>query len=73
MNGLEEDYTGQITFQTFNAGDGADGETLFDQLGLRGHPAVLIYSSDGQEVFRQLGVISADDLEAVLMDELDTD
>ena len=61
VNGLEETYN-SITVVSINARDGADGETWFDALGLRGHPAILIFDADSNEVYRRFGVIPQDEL-----------
>ena len=67
VNGLQEKYDEQVTFVSFNAMDGAEGEAIFRHLGLRGHPAILIYTTDEEEIFRQLGAVD----EEILADTLD--
>ena len=67
MNGLQEEYSDEMTFVSFNAKDSADGETLFQQLGLPGHPSIVIYTPKGEEVFRQFGIMD----ELSLIDKLD--
>lgn len=54
VNGLEEEYSDSVAFRYLNAN--TDGVAAFDQLGLRGHPAFVIFSSDGQEVSRLVGL-----------------
>lgn len=61
VNGLEEMYN-SITVVSVNALDGAEGEAWFDALGLRGHPATLIFDAEGNEVYRRFGVIVPEDL-----------
>lgn len=63
VNGLQDEYTTQIAFMSFNAQDGADGEVFFNQLGFPGHPGFVIYSAAGQQVYRGIGIISADQLQ----------
>lgn len=59
VNGLEDEYN-DISFQYLNAT--SDREAVFNQLGLRGHPAYLIFLPDGTEVFRAVGLQDEDDL-----------
>lgn len=71
VNGLQEDYTGQLAFMSFNAGDSGDGETLFQSLGLPGHPSMVIFMPDGEEAYRRFGIVTFDDLENTLIDILE--
>lgn len=71
VDGLQEDYKAQVTFVSLNASDGGDGEALFQQLGLPGHPGIVIYTPDGEEAFRRYGILSFDDLDVILGDILD--
>ena len=66
VNGLLDAYNEQVSFVSLNATDGAGGEALFRQLGLRVHPAIFIYSVDGEEVFRQFGIVEETTLIQVL-------
>jgi hypothetical protein len=59
VNGLQEEYDGRVAFVQIDA-QSADGETLFRQLGLLGHPSILIYSTDGEPVYRGYGIIEAE-------------
>ena len=43
-----------MAFRYLNAN--TDGAVAFEQLGLRGHPAFVIFSPDGQEVSRSVGL-----------------
>ncbi len=63
VNGLQDQYATQVAFISFNAQDGADGELFFGDLGLPGHPSFVIYSASGQQVYRGVGIISADELQ----------
>ena len=65
VNGLEDEYT-NITFVSLNPLDNADGESLFDQLALRGHPAILVFDASGQEIYRGYGVIEPEILVSYL-------
>lgn len=54
VNGLEEEYSDSVVFHYLNAN--TDGAAAFEQLGLRGHPAFVIFSPDGREVSRSVGL-----------------
>ncbi len=56
VNGLQEDYQDQVTFVSLNAKDSADGEAIFQDLGLPGHPSIVIYTKDEKEIYRQFGI-----------------
>jgi len=71
VNGLQEDYQDRVTFVSVNAKDSKDGETLFQQLNLPGHPSIVIYTSDGEEVYRRFGIISFDDLDNTIIDAIE--
>ncbi len=62
VNGLEDQYGEQMAFALLNAADEAEGETAFKALRLGGHPASLIFASDGKELFRELGSVTETDL-----------
>jgi len=67
VNGLQEDYSDDITFVSLNAKDGDEGETLFLSLGLPGHPSIVIYTPEGEEVYRQFGIMD----ESTLINAID--
>jgi hypothetical protein len=67
VNGIQEEYTAQVKFVLLNATDGGDGETIFQSLGLPGHPSIVIFAPDGEEVYRQFGIID----EFTLIDAID--
>ena len=67
MDGLEREYRDQVSFLDFNALDGADGERLFDQLGLIGHPSVVLFSDTGERVYQGVGVLTASSLRAKIV------
>lgn len=66
MNRLQEQYTADIEFVSLNAADNAEGQAAFGQLTLIGHPSIVIFSADGQEVYRGFGSFEEDDLSAEL-------
>lgn len=63
VNRLEDNYQTQVTFLQFNALDDAEGEQLFTQLSLPGHPSILIYNEEGNQVYRGIGIIDEGRLE----------
>jgi hypothetical protein len=54
VNGLEEEFDAQIEFQQINA-NSAEGRTIFESFGLRGHPAYIILNSQSEILWRGLG------------------
>ncbi len=70
VNGLQEEYGERVAFIDLNAQDGADGERLFDQLGLRGHPSFILYSADGQQTYQGIGIIEEQQLRQEIMQTL---
>ncbi|MGB1286454.1 MAG: hypothetical protein ACPG7F_07980 [Aggregatilineales bacterium] len=70
MNGLENEYAAQVNFRIFNAKDNAEGESLFSQMAMRGHPGIIIYDGNAQEVYRSIGVVNEDVLKAHLTEVL---
>lgn len=71
VNGIKEEFTDRVQFEILNAEDGAAGQRAFEALSLPGHPAILIFSPDGEEVYRALGIVEADVLRAALRSSLD--
>ncbi len=65
VDGLEEQYSERVQFVRLNAN--AEGAEAFRELNLPGHPSVVIFNVDGEEVYRGFGVIP----EAQLKQELD--
>jgi len=63
VNGLEADYSIEMTFWRLNALDGGEGEQIFNQLGLPGHPSILIFDRDGSQVYRGVGIVDEDVLQ----------
>lgn len=66
VNGLQAEYDA-IDFLQYNARDGAEGETFWGDLGLRGHPALVLFDATGKEVWRVVGEVS----EQNIRDQLD--
>jgi hypothetical protein len=64
--GLQEEYSQDIAFVELNAADGDTGQAAFMELGLRGHPAIVIFDAQRQEVFRTFGLIEEKPIRQVL-------
>lgn len=60
VDGLAQDYGDRIVFQRLNAQQ--EGEPLFRQYRLRGHPAYVILDKHGQIAWQQIGEVSRQDL-----------
>lgn len=56
VNGLEDEYDDRITFQRLNAAE--EGQALFQQYNLRGHPSYVILDTRGEVVWRFAGQTS---------------
>lgn len=63
VNGLQNEYNTRVEFITYNALDNAEGEAFFQRLGLPGHPSIVIYSVDGQQVYLGIGIIDEEQLQ----------
>lgn len=69
---FQEMYNNEVQFVYLNARDdgraadsdhtGMDGEALFEQLVLPGHPAFVIFTPDGEEQYRSFGIVEEDEL-----------
>lgn len=44
-----------------------DGREAFQRGQLRGHPALLLFAPDGRELWRHVGVVEFDELEAQIL------
>lgn len=66
MNGLQEEFSPNIAFEYLNAADGDIGQAAFEQLGIRGHPTVIIFDANGEEVYRTFGLVEEDILQDIL-------
>lgn len=69
VNGLEEEYGEYMAFIYLNAN--IDGQTIYESLSLRGHPAYVIFQTDGTEVFRTLGYQDESLLEEAIQASID--
>lgn len=65
MDGLEEQYQGEVAFRYIDANIG-DGPAMMDAYQIAGHPTILLYDAQGKEVARLLGPQPADVLEQAL-------
>ena len=62
MNGLELQFSPDIAFVSLNASDGTEGQSAHEQLVLPGHPAIVIFDTEGNEVYRGLGTFEENTL-----------
>ncbi|MCK6624800.1 MAG: thioredoxin family protein [Anaerolineae bacterium] len=69
VDGLEQKYGGQIAVQRINATEG-DGPAVMKAYHILGHPVVLIFDRQGQEVKRFVGPQPTEVVEEVLQDTL---
>lgn len=68
MNRLEDQYSSHIAFEYLNALDGGVGQSSFEQLALRGHPAILIFDAEGKEMLRVFSIPQEEDLIIEVLD-----
>jgi len=63
-------YGEDMVFVSLNAADNGPGQVAFEALGLRGHPAIVLFKADGTETQRSVGIPDEDtlrqDLEGLL-------
>jgi hypothetical protein len=69
VNRLEEDYANRVKFVYLNAND--DGKSAFEAGNFRGHPAFILMTPDGKELWRQVGIASYGQLETAFVDALE--
>jgi thioredoxin-like negative regulator of GroEL len=69
VDGLEHQYGGQIAVQRINA-DYGDGPAIMREYRILGHPALLIFNSQQQEVHRLVGPQPAYDIQILLQEVL---
>lgn len=69
VDGLEQQYQGQISVRRINAAAG-DGPAIMKAYRILGHPVVLIFDRQGQEVKRLMGVQPVEEIEVVLKEAL---
>ncbi|MDT8304535.1 MAG: hypothetical protein RRC07_01255 [Anaerolineae bacterium] len=70
MNGLEEEFGGEMRVVRLNAGDG-DNAALQAQYGVRGHPSFVILDGSGTVVERFFGPQSDETLRLTIEQALD--
>lgn len=68
VNGLEDEYGAQVTFQHLNAA--AEGRQLFQRYNLRGHPSYVILNTEGDVVWRRVGEVPRETLAEALQEAL---
>ena len=68
VNGFEQQYSDDMAFVYLNAN--TDGASIYQSLGLRGHPAYVIFSLEGEEVFRTLGYQEETILEQAIQEHI---
>ena len=59
-------FEDEVTFLYLDALDGGDGQAVFSQLALRGHPSYVIFAPDGAEAYRSFGVIAEKTLQEAI-------
>ncbi|MBI5670784.1 MAG: hypothetical protein HZC41_22550 [Chloroflexi bacterium] len=67
VDGLQAEFGDRVSFVYFNASDGGDGQALYEQLALPGHPSYAIFTPDGTESYRGFGIVA----EAVLRENIE--
>lgn len=72
VDGFEDEYGDQITFERLNALDNGVGQATFNQLQLPGHPSFVLFSAGGTEVWRGFGQQEASLLENAIRDVLNS-
>ena len=69
VDGLEQQHQGQIAVRRINATKG-DGPAIMKAYHILGHPVILIFDRQSQEVKRLMGVQPAETVEEVLQEAL---
>jgi thioredoxin-like negative regulator of GroEL len=69
VDGLGQQYRGQVAVQRVNATAG-DGPTLMRRYRILGHPTLLIFDRQGQEVKRLMGPQPVEVVEEILQEIL---
>ncbi|NJN96741.1 MAG: hypothetical protein HC875_22830 [Anaerolineales bacterium] len=72
VDGLEQEYGGQIAVQRINANI-EDGPKIMRDYKLPGHPVLLIFNSQQQEVYRFIGPQPAHEIEIRLQEVLNVE
>jgi len=66
VNGLEQKYNEQITVRWINANEG-DGPAIMRTYKIPGHPVIMIFDRQGQEVKRFIGPQPVEAIEEILL------
>ena len=69
VDGLEQQYGNQFAVRRVNAAEG-DGPAIMQGYRIPGHPTLMIFDSEGQEVKRLIGSQSATSVEEALQKAL---
>lgn len=69
VDGLEQEYGGQIVVQRINAEKG-DGPAIMRAYEILGHPTLLIFNSRQEEVHRLIGPQPVHEIEVLLQEVL---
>lgn len=72
VDGLEQEYGGQIAVQRINANEG-DGPAIMRAYKILGHPVLLIFNSQQQEVQRLVGPKPVQEVELLLQKVLNAE
>jgi thioredoxin-like negative regulator of GroEL len=65
VNGLEQQYSEEIVFKRVNAEVG-DGPEIMQAYRIPGHPTIMLFDGEGQEIQRILGSQSTETIEEAL-------
>ena len=63
VHGLETEFGNEIAFLYVDATDNAEGQQTFESLSFLGHPAYVIFSPAGEELYRSFGIVTEDNLQ----------
>ena len=69
VDGLEASYSGQVAFKRINANQG-DGPAIMEGYRILGHPTLLIFNRQGQELQRFFGPQPPENIEESLIEAL---
>ncbi len=69
VDGLEQKYGEQIAVRRINANEG-DGPAIMRDYKIPGHPVILIFDRQGQEIKRFIGPQPVEMIEEVLLETL---
>lgn len=66
VNRLENEFQDQIAFIYADAADQSRGQMLFESLRPPGHPSIIIFRTDGSELYRGFGILDENLLKNIL-------